>query len=313
MATQIPTTYVTKYRANMDFALQQHKPKLATADKCMMEQGSGEKYLLRGIVGNDDMIERTSRNPDTHYTDSEHDRVWVTMPHPGEYAKLTDAMDRLASGIELAGKYVVGGRNAHNRWWDGTFLRGLFGTMLMGKEGTTVVPFPAGNVVDAAVRADGSGDTGMNVKKLMRARTLLAEKYVDIDDKLFAALSAAQIEDLYGEIQVVHADYAGMGGGPRMSSDGKRLIGLLGFEFVELELSNPRLRNAAELTLNGEGQRKNPFWVKSGMAMVVWEKSFSDLTVLPTKSYAKQVFHRTVVTATRTENDAVGYIENVEA
>lgn len=305
MTTQIPNTFVVKYRENVRSALQQKTPKLAPL--AMEQMGSGEMYKLEDITGADKMVERTERNADTRYGETSHDRVWVPKPNPGEYARLVDSQDKLQSGIELTGQYVVGARDAHVRYWDDKFIQGFYGDMLMGKTGGTVVPFAAANIVPVSEGA--ASPTGMNVDKIKAARQVLAQNFVDMDQPWYMAVTAAQVTDLFGQVEVTSADFQSMKG--RLSDDGKKLVGMLGFEFVEVQLGNP-LFDYAGKTVDGAGYRLNPFWSKDGMCMVPWEREFTDVTMLPTKSYSTQVFHRTVVTATRTDNGRCGYIRCAE-
>lgn len=303
-------TYDTKYRSNMRMALNQTKPKLAPLAK--EETGSGEKYLLQNIVGQATTTKRTTRNADTQYGETDHDRVWAVQPGADEYARLIDKMDQLASGIDLQGAYVMGGTQAINRAWDGAFIGGFdgkggfYGSMLTGKDGTTSTPFAGANVVP--VTEGGAGATGMNVKKVIAARTILAEGYADMDQRMFMALTAKQVEDLFSNVQVQSEDYKKQLN-IRVSEDGKRLLGILGFEFPEIELSNPLLPYY-DLTVDANGYRKTPFWTEDGMCMVPWEKLFTSIDKLPQKGHSTQVYARTMVTATRTDNARCGIILN---
>src|SRR3546814_836699 len=99
------------------------------------------------------------------------------------------------------------------------------------------------------------------------------------------AITAKQAEDLLGQVEITSSDFEKMRG--RLSEDGKRITGMLGFEFVELELSNPLFYNAG-LTVDGSNYRKNPFWSKDGMCMVPWETQFSSVDMLPSKGFSTQ-------------------------
>ena len=309
MSSQIPNTYDVKYRENMRFALNQQMSKFR--GKAMEESASGEKFLLQNIVGNDDVNFRTVRNRDTQYGETDHDRVWVAQPGAMEYARLVDKLDQVASGIDLKGAYVQGGAQALRRGWDGVFIGGwdgtggFFGNMLTGKTGTTLTPFAAGNVV--AVDVGAAAATGMNVAKIQGARKILAQNYVNMDQPFYMGITAEEVDDLYGQVEVTSDEFRAMGG--RLSSDGKRIIGMLGFEFVEIELGNPRLPYSS-LTLDGNGYRKNPFWTADGMAYAVWEELFTSVDTMPGKGHSTQVFARSIVNATRTDNGRCGYILN---
>lgn len=305
MPSQIPNTFVVKYDTNVRLAMNQNKAKLWGLG--MPEEGSGEKKKLDDIAGSGKTTKVRNRNGDTQYGESQHDRVWVAMPEPDEYARLVDSQDQLASGIEIAGTYVLDGAAAIERAKDDAFIGGLFNPMITGKNGTVSTVFSGGNIVP--VDKGAAGATRMNVDKVRAARKILAKNFVDINQPLYMALTAEQIEDLTGQVQVTSSDFMKLQG--RMSADGKWLSGLLGFEFVEIELSNPLFDNAP-LTLDGNGYRKNPFWAKNGMASVTWEDLFTDVVRLPAKRYSTQVYARTQVTATRRDNGRVGYVLNRE-
>ena len=83
---------------------------------------------------------------------------------------------------------------------------------------------------------------------------------------------------------------------------------LLGFNFRHIELGNPRFKNAS-LTVDGNGYRKVPFYAKSGIAAVFWNRLFTDLERMPGIHYSAQVYASRDVTATRLEEGKVGYIE----
>lgn len=307
--SQIPNTFVVKYDTNVRLALNQNVPLLAPL--AIQKEGSGEKMKLDDIVGSGKTIKQRERNGDTMYGESTHDRVWVVQPIPDVYARLVDKQDQLASGIELAGIYVQDGAAAINRAKDDAFLAGFFADMITGKSGTVASVFAAANVVPVD-KGFAAGTAGrMNIEKVRGAAKIMAKGFVNPNQPWYMQITAEQVEDLTGQVTVINKDYSDAIK-PRFSADGKSLSGLLGFEFVTMESSNPLFDNAA-LTLDGSGYRKNMFWSKDGMAMVSWEDLFTDVVRLPGKNYSTQVYARTAITATRTDNARAGYILNSEA
>ena len=301
--TQINNTFTTTYNANLRFQLAQ-KPGVLWP-LAMPMSGTGEMQLLDNIVGESQGQERKVRNQDTYYGETTHDRVWVAAPYPYEYARLVDSADKVKSGIDLTGTYVTGGAKAINRWKDNVFLRGFFGNMLMGKSGGTIVPFSAANVVPVGTGA--TGPTGMNVDKIKAARQILAGNYVDMDQPFYMTITSKEVTDLFGQVEVTSEEFKSMKG--VLSPDGKRIMGMLGFEFVELELDNPLYQDGGVAsTTDGNNYRKNLFWSKDGMAGVTWEDLFTRVGEESTKGYAQSVFARTMVTATRTDNGRCGYV-----
>lgn len=310
MASQVPNTYVTKYSSNMRMALNQQGSLLAAA--CMEETGSGEMYQLQNIIGNGTVKSRRTRLATVVYDDPTHDRVWVPRPDEKYDSDIVDTLDKVASGIELQGAYVMKHAGTIRRAWDGIFLGGydgtggFYGNMLMGKLGATVVPFANANIVPVATGAAAA--TGMNVAKILAAREILMAGFVNPDQEWYIGLTAHQITDLFNQVQVTSVDFD-KSWKPRFSADGKKLMGLAGFTFVEIELSNPLLPNY-DLTLDGSGYRKIPFWTQDGMMMTPWadQKLVSSIDILPQNFRAKQILTTTMMNATRTDNARCGII-----
>lgn len=310
MASQIPNTYVTKYSSNMRMALNQQEAILAT--KAMEETGSGEMYQLQNIVGNGKVKKRATRNADVVYDDATHDRVWVAQPGQDYDADLVDKIDKVASGIDLQSGYVQKHAGTIRRAWDGAFLGGydgtggFYGNMLTGKTGGTLTPFASANIIPVTTGAAAA--TGMNVEKVLAARETLAAGFVNMQQNWYMGVTANEVTDLFNQVQVTSADFKETYKA-RFSADGKSILGLAGFEFVEIELNNPDLP-WYELTKDGSGYQQNPFWTADGMSMVYWEKLETSIDRLPTKFNAIQILATTMVTATRTDNARCGIILN---
>jgi len=305
--SQIPNSFIVKYEDSMRLALQQQESRLYSL--CPTTQGVGEKVKLDDIVGNVKGQKRATRNQDTNITDATHDRVWVVAPDPIDNGFLVDTMDQLESGIQLQSAYVMANAGMIARAKDDAWLAGFYGNMLTGKNGTTNTAFSGSMVVPVATGAASAAR--MNVEKLRAARKLLMKGFVDPNEEWYAAFTAEQIDDLTGQVLVLSSDYAGTVK-PRWSSDGKQLLGLAGFTFVEIELSNTLFDNAG-LTLDSSNYRKNPFWAKSGVRAVPWEDMYSSLSIRHDKGDSAQIYARTAIACTRTDNAKCGYILNSEA
>jgi hypothetical protein len=301
-------TAQTKFESAMRLELNQNKPMLASRALERTCTGS-EKTKLDNLIAQAKMRRKTERNSDVVYDSTGWDGIWVAKPDAYYLASEIDNDDKLVTEVDLGGGEQMKHSSAYNRAWDDAFLEGFFGDLITGKTGTTTNPFPTGNVVGADVRASGAGDTGMNVKKIKRARKILAGNFVDMQQQFYLTLGSEQIENLFDEIEATNQDYKQLG--VRLSPDGKHLLGMLGFEFIEMELGNPLLEGSA-LTVNGGGERLNPFWTADGMVMAVWEKLFTAVDPLVGRHHNHQVYTRTVVTSSRTDQNRCGYIENVE-
>lgn len=304
MPSQVPTTYVTKFSSNMRMALNQQGSKLRGS--CMEETGSGEMYQLQTIIGNRSTYQRKSRNQDVRYDETGFDRVWADAPLADETAEMVDKLDKVRTGIDLQGAYVKAQSGAIRRRWDGTFLGGwdgtggFYGNMKMGKTGSTLVPFANANIIP--VNTGASGATGLNIPKVLAARELLVSGFVDTDQPWYIALTAKQVTNLFNQVQFTSSEFKETYN-VRMSADGKKLLGMAGFEFVEMELGNPFLPNY-DLTVDGSGYRKLPVWTRDGMCFLPWadQELYTSIDPIPTKGNNLQVLSSTMCNATRTDN-----------
>lgn len=310
--TSIPISYVNKYSSNMRMALNAQSSRFR--GKTLEETGSGELYQLQNIVGTGTVKSKRTRNTDVVYDDATLDRVWVPAPDLKYDADIVDTLDKVRSGIDLQGAWVMKHSGTIRRAWDGVFLGGwdgtggFYGNMLTGKIGGTVVPFASGNVVPVTTGAAAA--TGMNVAKVLAAREIFAAGFAEMDEEWFMGLTAHEITGMFNQVQVTSADFKETWK-PRFSGDGKSIMGLAGFNFVEIELSNPAMPNY-DLTLDGSSYRKNPVWTKGGMCMTPWagEELKSSIDPVPTKFNNPQILTTTMMNATRTDNARCAIILN---
>ena len=307
MSFHVPASFQTKYKNNLEMVLQQQSSKLEGA-VMVQDDASAEKIKIKDLVGNTAPNEADERHGDTKYNNTPHDGVWLSKPTELYYAELVDNADKLATSIDLTGTYTMSGAGTVNRSRDRRILEGIYGSIISGKDGTTVTPFPAGQVVGVDVGGGGQ-PTRMNTKKLRAANKLLASQHVDTSEQRFMVLTAEQSDDLLSEIPATSSDFTGSFGGQVV--DGF-ITKLLGWNFIHVELANSLL-GVADMTVDGSGYRKNPFWVKSGVVLNYWQRLRSSIDTLPGKVLSTQVFAGTTCAATRTQAGKVGYVLNSEA
>lgn len=301
MSQFVTQMHRTKYRDSVKLALQQRDSRLLKTVTTV--PGSGELMKLDDLIGEADYYEKTSRHADTKYVDTPHDGRWLAMPDPIVYADLVDKEDKLASGIEIEGAYVRAGGAAIARGTDAAIIRGIYGVAQTGLKGTILTPFDNNNVVP--VNEGGGGNVGLTIKKLIAANEIMRANDVDLDaEELWMAITAKQNSDLLGQIETVNRDYGATGA----EITNGQVRKLFGFNFAHIELGNPRLKDAAALTVDGSNYRKVPFYSKSGIYAGMWEEMFSSIDQLPTKHFSAQVYARRQVAATRSEEGKVGYV-----
>lgn len=306
----VNTTANYEFRNNLELQLQQKTSVLW--DTCEEQECSGtEKETVKDLIGSAAPQEADERHGDLKQTSPGHDRVWIVKPNELYFNEYVDGADQLATKIALEGGYTMAAMATIHRAWDSRILEGIYGPMLMGKEGATMVPFPGGNVIPAST-GGATGNQRMNVAKIRAAKVMLGQKYNDPTDKRYLALSEVQADDLLSEVQATSGDYA-KAFGVRVDGEGN-LVGILGFNIVRIELRNPDLLAYQKgLTVTPAGLTRNPFWVRSGVRKGVWRKIRTAIKDQPSKVDTRSVFAGTTVAATRTQAGKVGIIENSEA
>lgn len=306
----VNTTANYEFKNNLELQLQQKTSVLW--DTCEEQECTGsEKETVKDLIGQAAPQEADERHGDLKQTSPGHDRVWIVKPNELYFNEYVDGADQLGTKIGLEGGYTMAAMATIHRAWDSRILEGIYGPMLMGKEGATSVPFPAANVVPVGTGGAG-GAQRHNVAKVRAAKLILDQNFNEATDKRYMALSAVQRDDLLSEVQATSGDYA-KAFGVRLDAEGN-LVGLLGFNIVAMELRNPNLLAVQKgLTVTAQGYTRNPFWVRSGVRKGVWRKLRTAIKDQPSKVDTKSVFAGTTVAATRTQAGKVGIIENSEA
>lgn len=304
MSDQVPTTFTTTFENNMRLALQQTKARLWPL--LMPKTGTGsEKVQLDDIIGQTKSRKGSDdgRHGDVQFNNTPHSRVWVAKPDFDYFAELVDTNDQVQAKIQLGSGYMQAAVAAMNRAMDDAVIEGIFGDMLTGKDGTIVQPFPAGMVTNVDVGAAAA--VGLNIAKLRDARKKKQQAYNDPNEEAWMVVTADDLDQLLNEMPVTSREFGAEGGELR---DGK-LRKLMGFEFIELETENPLFHNASLVDAGG-GNRKTPWWVKSGLVRYSWWELKTSIDILPQKHHARQIYASFCGKATRTDQGKVGYILN---
>lgn len=307
MSDQVPTTFQVDFENNARLALQQTKPLLW--DLLAPKTGTGaELKQLDDIFGNTKSRKGSTdgRHGESQPNNIAHTRLFIAKPD-FDYAKeYADKNDQVQTMIELGSGYMMSLVATINRAKDDAVLGGFFGPMLTGAYGApTSVVFPTGNVVAHDVGGVSGTSTGMNIAKLRAAQRMLRENFNDENEPAYMIVTADDTDQLLQEMPVSSKDFGAEGGELR---DGK-LRKLMNFTFIDMETDNPLLWNAALVDAGG-GDRKTPFWKKSGMVRCSWWDLFTSIDILPERHFSRQVYASFCGAATRTDSGKVGYILN---
>jgi hypothetical protein len=199
-------TAATRFESNMRLELQQQQPLLA--NKAIQRDVAGaEKTKLDNLIANQKTRKKTERNSDVVYDTTGYDGIWVVKPDPDYLATLVDAEDKLLTGVDLQGAEIMTHAGAIVRSKDDAFIGGFFGDMITGKTGTVLNAFPAANVVAVDYQGPGvaAATAGMNVPKLRRARKILAQNFVNLNQGLYVAMTSQQIEEITADAKATNA------------------------------------------------------------------------------------------------------------
>ncbi len=308
MSFNVPASFQSKYQNNVEMVLNQQKPMLLDA-VTDTDDASADKIKIRDLIGNTAPQEADERHGDTKYANTPHDGVWLGKPNELYFADIVDNADKLGTSIDLQGSYTMSGAGTINRSIDRRILEGVYGSIISGKDGTTVTPFPAGQIVPVTT-GGAAGAQRMNTAKLRAANKLLMQQFVDMSEPRFMVITAEQNDDLLTEVPLTSSDFKAVFQG--QASNGI-VMGMLGWTFIPFELANPLLTTIPALSLDASGYRKTPFWVKSGVRCNFWQRLRTSIDKLPQKVLSVQVFAGTTVAATRTQAGKVGIILNSEA
>ena len=306
MSINVTPAMQVKYKNNVEMILQQQKCQLEMA-VTTQDDASAEKVKVKDLIGNTLPQEDDERHGDTKYNNITYDGVWIPKSNELYYADLIDNADKLATSIDLQGTSVMSGAGTINRAKDRRILEGFYGPIISGKEGTTSTPFPGGQTI--AVTEGGVTAQRMNVAKLIAADKLLAQNYVDPMLEKWMVLTADDNAQLLTEVPATSADFKASYAGEVQRG---KLVTLLGWRFVHMELDNPMLGTIPALATDGSNYRKTPFWVKPGLVANFWQRSRTMVDPLPHKKGSVQVFAGTTVAATRTQAGMNGIILNVK-
>lgn len=309
MSIHVSAAMQVKYKNNVELQLQQKKSKLEKA-VVTQDDASAEKIKITDIVGNNKPQKADERHGDTKYNNTTFDGVWVPKPVELYHAALIDNADKLGTAIDLQGSEVKTGAATVNRARDTRILEGFYSPIISGKDGLTSTPFPGSQVVPVT-EGGAAGAQKMNTAKLIAADKMLTQGYAleDEDEDLvkWMVLTADDNAQLLTEVPATSADFKATYAGEVRRG---KLVTLLGWSFIHLELDNPMLDTIPDLATDGSGYRKTPFWAHGGLALNYWQRLRTMIDPMPGKLGSVQVFAGMTGGASRTQPGMSGQILN---
>ena len=265
MSINLPSHYAMQFSNTIQLLLQQKGSKFRGL--CMEGPHSGKMASPVDQIGSIAANKVTSRFGPKTRQDAPIDRRWV---YPVDYdsSQLADSFDLLKTSLDnYNSSYYTNALYAMGRAIDDEFVTALFGTAKTGEQGGTSTSFDATNqVVSVSL---GGTTSNLNVEKLLRAKRILTANEVDLEfDPIYCAITAAQEEALYKEIQVVSSEF-----NSKPLFDEGKLKYWNGINFVHSE----RLINGTDDAAGTS--RQVPMWAKSGMYIGIWKDVVADIDV----------------------------------
>ena len=238
-----------------------------------------------------------SKYGDTPLIPTEFDRRTI---HGQEFvwADMIDWQDDLNVFIDPTSNIVRMGGYAMGRIIDDIIIEnGFDGVAYEGKEGLTQVAFPEAQKIAITHGSDDSAtNVGLNVEKLIAARSSFGKADIDVNDPentLYIAVTQAQLDDLLYGVDVKNALYDAM----RDLYTGKTNQ-FLGFTFVKTQ----RLKKQES---GGGFSRKCVAWCKSGVVLCVPQEITMSVKQRPDKNDNWQALAKLKAGATRIEDAKV--------
>lgn len=309
MSFNVSAAFVQQYSTNIAMLLQQQGSRLRMAVN--ENKFTGKAASVVEQIGAISAVQITGRHSDTVLANTPHDKRWV-YPRDYGFAEIVDNADKLRMLIDPTSSYVKSGVAALGRAIDDEIIAGMFGSNNTGENGSTATGvLSAWNGGSQAVPANtgAAAATGLNIAKLRRAKLLLFQAEVDVDnDPLYMVISAKQHDDLLNEAQVSSLDYNKVAVLP----DGK-VSSFMGFNFIYSERipgggSFNVARNPDITGYTTGTQYMVPFFAKSGLALGMWNDIQTSIDKRPDKWNAMQVQGTASFGATRLEEKRVGFI-----
>lgn len=299
MSDEITTAMVDTYNTGIEMLAQQMQSKLI--DRVRTESKTGERNAFDQL-GAVAARKKTGRHSDTKYINSPHRRRWVMQDHY-VVADLLDEEDLIEILNNPGGAYSRAFVAALNRERDAEVIRAALGTSFTGKNGTELVPFPAGNIIP-------DGGTGMTLAKVSGAmRRLKQANAVEGDAELTIAWTAVQEEEFINLPEVKSVDFNNQRVLVSGGMDGK----FYGFDYERLEDWTDEEGTLHRILPKTGTVRSCVAWVKDGILLNNPKVPMVRADPLPGKDYSWQYHGKASFGGTRMQESKVIQINVQEA
>jgi hypothetical protein len=291
---ELNEVYARQYGSNV-YTLAQQKGSILRPYVTIEEMKGEKRHFDR--VKPTAAVRVDSKYGDTPLIPTEFDRRTI---HGQEYvwADMLDWQDDLNLFIDPTSNIVRMGGYAMGRIIDDIIIaNGLDGIAYEGKEGLTQVAFPEAQKIAITTGSEGgASNVGLNVAKLIAARSKFGKADIDLDDpenELIIAVTQSQLDDLVKDVDVKNSLYGAMND-LYVGKTNK----FLGFTFVK----TGRLQKSVS---GGGYSRKCAAWCKSGVILCVPQEITMSVKQRPDKNDNWQALAKLKAGSTRIEDEKV--------
>ena len=283
MSSQITTSFVEQYSANVSMLAQQTGSKLRSAVDVESVRG---KNAFFDQVGATAAQLRTSRHGDTPQIDTPHSRRRVSLA-TYEWADLVDDADKVRMLIDPTSTYARAAAAAMNRSIDDVIITAMNASADTGVAGGTSTALPSTQKTSTS----DSGD-GLSVTKLRSAKYILDNNDIDPSLKRYLVCGPKQIQDLLAITEVTSSDYAVVKALATGTVDS-----FLGFQFI--------MSTRLNLDSTYPTDRLVFAFTEDAVKLAIGKDVSAKISERADKSYSTQVYYSMDLGATRMEESKV--------
>ncbi|RYD48070.1 MAG: hypothetical protein EOP85_04305 [Verrucomicrobiaceae bacterium] len=230
------------------------------------------------------------------------------FPRKAEKVTVLDEDDASELGLSVAptGEIRMEHTSAAARKIDDIFLAGIMGMNYEGKNETIIeAPFPGTQVIAPNFNPGGSGNTGLTLAKLIKAKSRFGKLEVygqDVDDggdRICMAVSQDELDDLLFDSEMTgSADYNNV----KALVDGK-VEYFMGIHFLRTE------RLPYSPPSGGKIIRDCPVWLRNGVRLGFWNDVETTIKELTNPDGALQIRSKLRANSHRKDEDRVVIVQ----
>lgn len=285
----VEAVHKTTYAANVELALQQKTPKLVPLTTPIANLKGKEMQVVE-LVGSSAAIEDGPDNAPTPHIEPKHLGIYV-QPRRIYWGRTIPSTSTIKAAVDYQSAYVQEGAAAVQRSRDKFVMQAAYGPRYVKKTEAGIAEAIAFDTATRQIAKNygGGADTGLTVKKIVKAIAMLQAAEVDVDmEELILWHTAGQNESLYGELQVTSKDFRS-----KAVFDGKRVTEFMGIRFQHYE----------KLPEAEAGVRRCMLYCKSGLHSGDAMPLTTHIERNPAQLYQPHPFMETWFGATRAEDE----------